>query len=102
MTKARNFLDHLYLSDDEHISVVPKYEKQVKEAFNEYNSAKERNKLLSIPYISVNGMMFFYFLVQNKNLTINLSRLFVYAQRNWIVYATIRKKWISVSCCCCF
>ena len=56
MTKARNFLDHLCLSEGEHISVVPQYEEQVKAVFEEYNSAMSETKLLCIPYISVTGL----------------------------------------------
>mmetsp|Transcript_6244 Transcript_6244/g.10382 ORF Transcript_6244/g.10382 Transcript_6244/m.10382 type:complete len:310 (+) Transcript_6244:79-1008(+) len=59
MTKARNFLDHLCLSEGEHISVVPQYEEQVKAVFEEYNSAMSETKLLCIPYISVTDYLFF-------------------------------------------
>ena len=57
MTKARNFLDYLILTEEGQISVQPQYAPNVKEAFKQNQDAKNNNKLLEIPYVSVVGML---------------------------------------------
>jgi len=58
MTKARDFLDYLILTEEGQISVQPQYAPNVKEAFKQNQDAKSNQKLLEIPYISVIDYLF--------------------------------------------